>query len=212
MLASFVKSRTSPMVHYLQKPPQEAPRVCASILGGPDKTANRNRLLEATEICGYQFKVSEPREGIVWRRAAYVQKVIKCIPRTFPGAEILVTLKKREQLPVVKTERIHKVQKDVKVPTTAVLRSFQSGITVPNRFYIGLHDYVTPPTRCYLCLSLGHIAKHCKKTQKCSYCAGDYKNTECGKSDEPKCAAYAATHSLKRVLSTCCQRQQIHSV
>lgn len=41
-------------------------------LVGPDKIGNGNRLLELTEVCGYQVKVFEPRE-ILRRRAMYLQ-------------------------------------------------------------------------------------------------------------------------------------------
>jgi len=168
-------------------------------LGGPSRVANRATLLGTTDLCGYKIKVSEPRE-VVRHRGRYIQKVIKGVPPALSDSEILASVKDQERLPVLKVSRIHKVENKVKVPTLAVQINFTSGAVVPERLYIGfltfkLYDYVPPPTRCFKCLSLGHISKFCRqKKPRCGICAGDHQHTECTKRDKPKCAACGGPH------------------
>src|SRR6218665_873869 len=140
-------------------------------LGGPSRVANRATLLGPTDLCGYKIKVSEPRE-VVRHRGKYIQKVIKGVPPALSDSEILASVKDQERLPVLKVSRIHKVENKVKVPTLAVQINFTPGAVVPERLYIGfltfkLYDYVPPPTRCFKCLSLGHISKCSRSDDEC---------------------------------------------
>ena len=57
----------------------------------------------------------------------------------------------------------------------------------------------TPPvTQCYKCQGFNHIAKDCKKEQKCVRCAGAHKSTECPDKDKanlkPKCSNCNGDH------------------
>ena len=57
----------------------------------------------------------------------------------------------------------------------------------------------TPPiTQCYKCQGFNHIAKDCKKEQKCFRCAGAHKSTECPDKDKsslkPKCSNCNGDH------------------
>ena len=49
------------------------------------------------------------------------------------------------------------------------------------RIRIRCESYRTTPqvTQCYKCQGFNHIAKDCKKAQKCVRCAGAHKSTEC---------------------------------
>ena len=178
----------------------EAPPTATSVrvhLGGPDKDDNKGRLLSCTEICGYAIKVSEPRE-VARQRTKYVQRVIKGVPSTLSDDEILACLQE-QHLPVLKVARIFKIQNKVKVPTLAVLIDLMPGTIAPTRLYIGflsfkVHVYNPPPTRCFCCLSFAHVAKFCRKKQRCSICAGEHKHTDCDKRDQPKCAACGGPH------------------
>ena len=166
-------------------------------LGGPDKDSNKARLLACTEICGHAIKVSEPRE-VVRHRTKYVQRIIKGVPSTLSDEEILACIKE-QHLPVLKVARIFKIQNQVKVPTLAVLIDLMPSTIAPTRLYIGflsfkLHVYKPPPTRCFCCLGIGHVAKFCSQKQRCSICAGEHKHTDCTKRDQPKCAACGGPH------------------
>lgn len=167
-------------------------------LGGPEKETNKARLLACTKICTYQIKVSEPRE-IVRQRGKYVQRVIKGVPHDLSDSDIFEAAKYNECLPLIRAQRIFKIVNTVKVATMAVLMDFTPGTIVPTKMNIGflkfkLHVYVPPPTRCFVCFGLNHVAKFCRQSQRCSTCAGPHKHTECNQKQQPKCAACGGPH------------------
>jgi len=167
-------------------------------LGGPEKGPNKTRLLACAGIAGYNIKVSEPRE-VVRHRGRYVQKVIKGVPSALSDEEILTCLREQESCTPLKVARILKMKDKVKIPTSVVKLDFAPGTVVPTRMYIGfqsfkIKEYIPAPTRCFRCMGLNHVAKHCQRKERCGICAGEHKQTECTQHQQPKCAACGGPH------------------
>src|SRR6218665_1896163 len=102
-------------------------------------------------------------------------------------------------LNILKVARILKIKDKVKVPTSVIRLDFAPGTTVPTRVYIGFQsfktkDYIPAPTRCFRCMGLNHVAKHCHQTERCDICAGEHKQTDCTQRQTLKCAACGGPH------------------
>ena len=60
---------------------------------------------------------------------------------------------------------------------------------------ITIKEYIAHPVRCYKCQIFGHVAKNCRSTQKCPYCAGSHSYDNCHNPVEKKCANCGEPHS-----------------
>src|SRR6218665_2420856 len=82
-------------------------------------------------------------------------------------------------LNILKVARILKIKDKVKVPTSVIRLDFAPGTAAPTCVYIGFQsfktkDYIPAPTRCFRCMGLNHVAKHCYQKERCGICAGEH--------------------------------------
>lgn len=106
-------------------------------------------------------------------------------------------VKKATGAKIVGAKRFMTVRDGVRMPSTAVLVTFEEE-ELPVRVQLGFMSYLVkayerPPLRCFRCQRFGHIAAVCRGVRKCGKCGGGHDFKDCT-SEEVKCGNCGGAH------------------